>query len=106
MELKSQVPAPPLIFYGIQRYDSTLTATNNYAGGVSGTTSYDFSGTMTANYNISEDLTSDDNGGTGNLTGKAPTDQFVSITAGSEDLHLKAGSACPPEGGIGLPGCR
>jgi len=81
--------------YGFYKNGGTVTAANNYVGGVSGGSSADdFSGTFTANYNISEDLTSDDNGGTGNLTGQAPTDQFVSITAGSEDLHLKAGSAC------------
>jgi hypothetical protein len=81
--------------YGIWRYSGTVTATNNYAGGTScsscGANNYDFSGSMTQSYNISEDATAS---GTGSLTGKAPADQFVSITGGSENLHLKTGADC------------
>ena len=46
---------------------------------------------MTQSYNVSEDSTAS---GQGSLTLKAPVDQFVSITSGSEDLHLKSGAAC------------
>ena len=76
---------------------STTTATNNYVGGVHAQNpgvAYDFyssGGTMTQSYNVSEDSTAS---GQGSLTLKAPVDQFVSITSGSEDLHLKSGAAC------------
>ena len=40
-------------------------------------------------HNISSDSSAT---GTGSLTNKAAVDQFVSIVAGSEDLHLKSGS--------------
>ena len=55
-----------------------------------GNPSGDFSGTMTQGYNLSSDLTAV---GSGAQTGLAAVDQFMSITPGSEDLHLKAGSA-------------
>lgn len=45
-------------------------------------------------YNISSDATADDWGGTGNLINKAAADQFVSVTAGSEDFHLKPTADC------------
>jgi len=44
---------------------------------------------MTQSYNLSEDGTAS---GTGSLTNKLASDQFVSVTSGSEDLHLKAGA--------------
>jgi hypothetical protein len=40
-------------------------------------------------YNMSEDATA---AGTGSLTGQVPSAQFVSLTPGSEDLHLRAGA--------------
>jgi len=55
-----------------------------------GNPSGDFSGTMTQGYNLSSDLTAV---GSGAQTGLAAVDQFMSITPGSENLHLKAGSA-------------
>jgi len=56
-----------------------------------GNPSYDFSiyNPAIADYNISTDSTAT---GTHSLTGKTAANQFVSITAGSEDLHLKTGS--------------
>jgi len=45
-------------------------------------------------YNISSDATADDWGGTGNLISKAAANQFVSVTPGSEDLHIKSTSDC------------
>jgi type 1 glutamine amidotransferase len=81
--------------YGFSVASGTVTATNNFVGGTScsscGSSNYDFSGSMTQSYNISEDTTAT---GTGSLTGKAPADQFVSTTAGLEDLHLKADADC------------
>ena len=55
-----------------------------------GNPSGDFSGTMTQGYNLSSDLTAV---GSGAQTGLAAVDQFLSITPGAENLHLKAGSA-------------
>jgi hypothetical protein len=75
--------------YGFNVNGGTVTATNNYVGGTSGGSSAaDFSGTMTQSYNMSSDSTAE---GT-TRDNKAPVDQFVSITAGSEDLHLKSGA--------------
>jgi hypothetical protein len=54
-----------------------------------GNPSGDFSGTMTQGYNLSSDLSATDSGA---QTGLAAVDQFVSITPGSENLHLKLGS--------------
>jgi hypothetical protein len=75
--------------YGFYVDDGTVTATNNYVGGTSGgSAAYDFNGTMTMSGNMSSDATAD---GT-TRDNKAPADQFISITAGSEDLHLKSGA--------------
>ena len=50
-------------------------------------------GTINATGNVDHNLSSDTTAsGTGSLTEKTAADQFVSITGGSEDLHLKAGS--------------
>ena len=54
-----------------------------------GNPSGDFSGTMIQGYNMSSDATAS---GSQALTGRLASDQFVSVTPGSEDLHLKAGS--------------
>lgn len=48
-----------------------------------------------ADYNLSSDTTAP---GGNSLTSKAASDQFVSISAGSEDLHLKAGADAIDEG--------
>ena len=67
----------------------TLTVTNTVSMGNTGA---DFSGPMTQSYNLSEFATAS---GTGSLTGKDPTLQFVNITPGDEvnwDLHLKVGA--------------
>jgi hypothetical protein len=40
-------------------------------------------------HNLSSDATAD---GTGSLTSKSASNQFVSTVGGSEDLHLKAGA--------------
>lgn len=42
--------------------------------------------------NLSTDATADDGGGSGNLINKTASNQYVSTTVGSEDLHLKAGA--------------
>jgi len=50
----------------------------------------DFNGTSgTHSNNLSSDTSAS---GTGSLTSKAASNQFVSTTGGSEDLHLKAGA--------------
>lgn len=43
----------------------------------------------TVSYNLSSDATAS---GTGSLTNKSASNQFVSIVGGSEDLHLKSGA--------------
>jgi hypothetical protein len=69
------------------------TIINNYAGGTyaAGSATVEDIDGGTQSYNISSDATAT---GTGSLTSKAPADQFVSITAGFENLHLKAGADC------------
>lgn len=44
------------------------------------------------NNNMSEDGTATTHGGSGNLANKTYADQFVSVTVGSEDFHLKTGA--------------
>ena len=51
-----------------------------------------FSNDIASDYNMTSDSTGDNAGGSNNLIDKTSSDQFVSTTAGSEDLHLKAGS--------------
>lgn len=48
---------------------------------------------LTSSNNMSSDDTADDGGGAGNLINQVTANQFVSIVNGSEDLHLKNGSA-------------
>lgn len=72
---------------------------NNYAGGVGGGgNKKDFrfgnGDPEDCSNNISSDGSSDDYGGTDNQVNKAAADQFVSLTDGSEDFHLKAGADC------------
>ena len=47
------------------------------------------SGSPTEEYNMTSDTTAS---GTGNQASKTTADQFVSVTGGSEDLHIKSGS--------------
>lgn len=58
--------------------------------GSAGTTNdFDTAGTHTEDHNLSSDATA---AGTGSLTSKSSSNQFVSTTGGSEDLHLKTGA--------------
>lgn len=83
--------------YGIRIGDySGHTYQNNIAmdtGGTSSGTIADFSLSSCANatcsYNLSSDATAP---GTGSLTNKLASNQFVSLVSGSEDLHLKTGA--------------
>lgn len=50
------------------------------------------SSNIDSDYNITSDASGDNAGGSNNLIDKTSGDQFVSTTAGSEDLHLKAGA--------------
>jgi hypothetical protein len=72
--------------YGVLRTAGTLTAYDVLS---MDSTTADFSGTIGGGNNISSDATA---GGGGSLTSRASSNQFVSIAAGSEDLHLKSGS--------------
>lgn len=73
----------------------THTLNNNYVASGSNLAFHRVGsgGTVVASYNASSDATGDDPGATGALINKAVVDQFVSIGAGTEDFHLKAGSA-------------
>jgi hypothetical protein len=56
-----------------------------------------------SDYNLSHDDSADDVG-SNSLINKAAATQFVSITATSEDLHLKAGADCIDAGSdLGSP---
>jgi len=56
-------------------------------------TDFQYLGTTPVDANcMSSDATGDDGGGSGNLINKVATNQFVSTTTGSEDLHLKSGA--------------
>jgi len=70
------------------------TVKNCISMGVSGSSSgtadcFNEPASAVMQYNMSSDATA---GGTGSLASKTTADQFVSITGGSEDLHLKDGS--------------
>ena len=59
---------------------------------------------INADNNVSFDATADDFSGTGNVIDKADyANYFVNLTAGSEDLHLKADSNTLDWGTYGLP---
>ena len=64
----------------------SLTVTNTI---VMDSVGLDFDGAMTQSFNMSSDATA---AGTGSLTNKLAANQFVSIAAGTEDFHLKAGA--------------
>lgn len=54
---------------------------------------FEFAGTNNdSDYNMSSDTTASGGGGSNNLVSKTASSQFVSITGGSEDLHLKTGA--------------
>jgi hypothetical protein len=77
---------------GIQVSGGTATAENVIAM-ASGIDFFENGGTFTlVDYCMSDNGTADDFGGTGNLVFIAPVNQFVSITPGAEDLHLKTGA--------------
>ena len=75
---------------------ANVTATNCYGEATPGSGRTNFRGfaTGTVNNCISADSSSDDFGGSGNLINKSPSDQFVNVTSGSEDPHLKSGADC------------
>jgi len=70
-------------FYGFQRAFATMVCTNCLGYGNS---DGDFNGTITATYCASADLTADDNGGAGNITGIS--DPFVALA--SDNYHITA----------------
>ncbi|MFV2045108.1 MAG: right-handed parallel beta-helix repeat-containing protein, partial [Anaerolineales bacterium] len=71
---------------GVNENAGVLTVTNTISMG----NSTDFSVVSgTQSYNLSSDATAT---GTGSIPSKLPANQFVSLTVGFEDLHLKAGS--------------
>lgn len=86
--------------YGMNDLDSVAGyhVKNNIVMGTGGATSgaildFDVQGTSVDDAtNMSSDDTADDGGGSGNLINQTAADQFVSITGGMEDLHLKSGS--------------
>lgn len=53
---------------------------------------YPANGTVNTDANLSSDASADDNGDGTHQTSKTTSNQFVSLTGGSEDLHLKSGS--------------
>lgn len=78
--------------------DANFIVKNNIGMGtsISGTgdgSDFYYTGTNPdGDYNLSEDDTADDAGEANNLISKTTANQFVSITGGSEDLHLKSGA--------------
>ena len=73
-------------------YDSqggAMSVTNSIAMETTEVDKDDFAGTISGNYNMSEDATAP---GANSLHDKIPASQFASIAGGSEDLHLKTGS--------------
>ncbi len=76
---------------GLYRGAGTVTAKNTYFGGSS---SADYSGTITKTTCASEDAT-----GSAGLQGIAlDTDTFVNVSAGTEDFHLAADGLSPLQG--------
>jgi hypothetical protein len=71
---------------GVRLGTGTMTATNCIS---MGSATSDFDAGITQSYTMSADGTAS---GTGSLPGMTAADQFVSIGAGSEDLHLKEGA--------------
>ena len=80
------------------RYASTayLTAKNCIVSTLDAPTTSCYSGLKSnSGYNSSSDSTAS---GTGSITGQTPSDQFVSNTTGSEDLHLSDSSGAIDSG--------
>ncbi len=75
---------------------ANVTATNCYGEATPGSGRKNFNGFVAGTINncISADNTADDFGGSDNLINRAPGDQFVNTTSGSEDPHLKSGADC------------
>lgn len=83
--------------YGLQADDEANgTFRNNLITGTAGTTSgtiQDIDNATYSNATVSHNATSDtSSSGTGSLDSVTTADQYVSITGGSEDLHLKNGA--------------
>lgn len=74
--------------------DSDYTYQNNIAmRATGGATATDYSDSSPTNATVDHNTSSDSTAsGTGSLTNKSATNQFVSIVAGSEDYHLKSGA--------------
>lgn len=75
--------------FGFNILDADVVLKNNISMDSAGGTASDFNitGSPTRNNNMSSDATAT---GTNSLINKISSDQFVSTTGGSEDLHLKA----------------
>jgi len=76
--IKNQSGNMPGIWGGIQKNNIAADCDIDFAASQSG-----------SNYNLSSDSTAP---GANSITGKTASDQFQSITGGSEDFHLKAGA--------------
>lgn len=85
-------------FYNCTSYKNTNRGFRNQSGtmncyncGSFTSANYDFLGTIGGDYNCSSDATAP---GAHSLQSKTVGDQFVSVSAGSEDFNLKAGADC------------
>jgi hypothetical protein len=74
---------------GVDLDDGSMTVVNSVSMGNGNRDFNDAVAGMTQSYNMSEDATA---AGAGSITGRLPTNQFVSLAVGSEDLHLRVGS--------------
>ena len=74
--------------YGLYILNGNVIFKNNISM-ASGGNDIQESGSPTEEYNMTSDATAT---GTGAQASKTTADQFVSVTGGSEDLHIKAGS--------------
>lgn len=81
---------------GTSSDDASKVIRNNISvdtGGTGSGTIADYTPTSFSNATVSHNLSSDSTAsGTGSLTNKSSSNQFVSTTGGSEDLHLKSGA--------------
>ena len=74
--------------FGLYILNGNIVAKNNILM-ASGGKDIEESGSPTEEYNMTSDATAS---GTGAQASKTTADQFVSVTGGSEDLHIKSGS--------------
>ena len=74
--------------FGLYILNGNIVAKNNISM-ASGGKDIEESGSPTEEYNMTSDATAS---GTGAQASKTTADQFVSVTGGSEDLHIKSGS--------------